>query len=262
MLAQLANSLADAGFVVVRYDKRGVGQSGGRDESATIRDYAEDVRAAVAYLAKRKDVDPARIAVVGHSEGGMVGMLAASQMKKQVAALVLLATPGTPGGELMLEQQRYLLDRMGIPDEEKRNRISLQERIQVAVLTGQGWDTIPVAYRRQSDTAWFRSFLAFRPTEVMPKVEQPVLVVQGDRDRQVGVRHANLLIELAKGRKKDPGEVLLLVEGINHLLVPAATGDVEEYPTLTDKNVSAKVLDALTSWLKDRLHVAAARAGR
>ena len=151
---------------------------------------------------------------------------------------------------------------MSIPDEEKRNRIALQERIQVAVRTGQGWDAIPVAYRRQADTAWFRSFLEFRPNEVMPKVEQPVAVLQGDRDRQVGARHANLLIELAKGRRKDPGEVLFLVEGVNHLLVPAATGDVEEYPTLTDKNVSAKVLDALTSWLKDTLHVAAARAGR
>ena len=262
IFAQLANVLSDAGFLVLRYDKRGVGQSGGRDESATIKDFAEDVRAAVAYLAKRKDVDPARIAVVGHSEGGMVGMLAASQLKNKVAALALLATPGTPGGELILEQQQYLLDRMSIPDAEKRNRIALQERIQVAVLTGQGWDAIPAAYRRQADTAWFRSFLEFRPAEVMRKVEQPIAVIQGDRDRQVRVRHASLLIEFAKARKKDPGADLFLVEGINHLLVPAATGDVEEYPTLADKNVSAKVIDSLISWLKDRLHVAPARAGR
>ena len=57
-LAQLAGAIADAGFLAVRYDKRGFGQSGGRSESATIQDYAEDVRAVVRWLQQRKDVDP------------------------------------------------------------------------------------------------------------------------------------------------------------------------------------------------------------
>jgi uncharacterized protein len=262
IFAQVANALSDAGFLVVRYDKRGIGQSGGRDESATIKDFADDVRAVVDFLQRRKDVDVDRIALVGHGEGGMVAMLAASQLKKNVAALALLATPGTSGGELILEQQRYLLDRLSIPEDEKQNRIALQQRIQVAVATGQGWETIPLAYRRQAETAWFRSFLAFRPAEIMPKVEQPLAVLQGDRDRQVGVRHAQLLMELANRRKRNPGADLLMFDGLNHLLVPATTGDVEEYPALPDKNVSVKVLNTLTTWLKDRLHVAAASAGR
>ena len=76
-LAQLAGAIADAGFLAVRYDKRGFGQSGGRSESATIQDFAEDVRAVVRWLEKRKDVDPKRIAVVGHSEGAWVALLAA-----------------------------------------------------------------------------------------------------------------------------------------------------------------------------------------
>ena len=63
IFGQLAGALADAGFIVVRYDKRGIGQSGGRAEAATLGDYAEDVRAAVKMLADRKDVDPKRIAV-------------------------------------------------------------------------------------------------------------------------------------------------------------------------------------------------------
>jgi len=179
-----------------------------------------------------------------------------------VAALALLATPGTPGGELFLEQQRRLLDGMAIPDEERRSRMALQERIQAAVQTGYGWETIPAAYRRQADTAWFRSFLQFRPGELMPKIEQPVAVIHGDRDRQVVVRHANLLIELANARKKNAGADLFIAEGVNHLLVPAPTGDVAEYAALEDKNVSVKVVNALASWLKDRLHVAAAGTGR
>ena len=77
IFAQLANALADAGFAVVRYDKRGVGQSGGRSEFATLSDYAEDVVAVVKFLEKRKDIDPKRIALAGHSEGAAVALLAA-----------------------------------------------------------------------------------------------------------------------------------------------------------------------------------------
>jgi len=262
IFAQVANTLADAGFIVIRYDKRGIGQSGGRDESATMKDYAEDVRAVVEYLRKRKDIDQQRIAVVGHSEGGLVGMLTVADAKKRIAALVLLATPGTTGATLVLEQQRHLLDRMELPEGEKRDRIELQQRIQKAVVSGQGWESIPAGYRRQADTPWFRSFLTFDPAPVMAKVQQPVMVIQGDRDRQVAARHAQLLVDAARARKKNPAADLVVVEGINHLLVAAPTGEVDEYAVLQDKNVSPKVLDALASWLRDKLHVDAARAGR
>jgi hypothetical protein len=88
------------------------------------------------------------------------------------------------------------------------------------------------------------------------------MVIQGDRDRQVAARHAQLLVDAARARKANPAADLLVVEGINHLLVPAPTGEVEEYASLQDKNVSPKVLDALASWLRGTLHVDASRAGR
>jgi hypothetical protein len=52
------------------------------------------------------------------------------------------------------------------------------------------------------------------------------------------------------------------IDGVNHLFVPAETGDVDEYALLQDKRVSPKALDALVPWLKDKLHVGAASAGR
>ena len=70
VFGHIARDLVAAGFFVVRYDKRGVGQSGGRAESVTIADYAEDARQVLLWLEKRKDVDKDRIALVGHSEGG------------------------------------------------------------------------------------------------------------------------------------------------------------------------------------------------
>src|SRR5207245_7327130 len=61
IFGQLAGALADAGYLVLRYDKRGIGQSGGRAEAATLADFAEDLRAAVKFVAERKDVDPKQI---------------------------------------------------------------------------------------------------------------------------------------------------------------------------------------------------------
>ena len=96
ILSQLAGGLAAQGFLVLRYDKRAVGQSGGRSETVTQQDYADDLIAIVKWLAKRDDVDPRRIAVAGHSEGAMIGMLAAAREKK-IGSLVLMSTSGTRG---------------------------------------------------------------------------------------------------------------------------------------------------------------------
>ena len=126
VFGQLASALADAGFVVVRYDKRGVGQSGGRIENTTLGDYAEDAIAAVKFLDRRPDVDRRRIAVLGYGEGGAVASVAASR-QASIAALVLVAAPGVTGERLMLEQQQHLLDLMNIPDADRRAKIELQK---------------------------------------------------------------------------------------------------------------------------------------
>ena len=77
-----------------------------------------------------------------------------------------------------------LLGKMDLPDEERAKRIDLQKRIQAAVL-GQGtWDGVPEPMMKQANTAWFQSFLGFTPATVMPKVKQPLLILQGDIDRR------------------------------------------------------------------------------
>src|SRR4029077_5599580 len=127
ILGQISEALADAGFIVVRYDKRGIGQSGGRAESASLADYADDVRAAIKLLADRKDVDPKRIAVVGHSEGGLVALMAGAKDKK-IAAVGLIATPGMPGADVVLAQQKRLLDRTALTPEEKQAKVDEQKK--------------------------------------------------------------------------------------------------------------------------------------
>jgi pimeloyl-ACP methyl ester carboxylesterase len=249
IFAQLAGALAEQGFVVLRYDKRGVGQSGGRNERVTLQDYADDLITMVKWLGKRKDIDPRHITVAGHSEGGAVAMLAAAREKK-IASIILIAAPGTAGSELILEQQRHVLDLMATPDAERQSKIELQKQIQAAVVTDKGWESIPPELRAQADSPWFRSLLLFDPAKIMPKIKQPILIVQGELDKQVVPRHADALAEMARARKKaGPVEVVRL-PGVNHLLARAETGEVSEYGVLPDKSVTPAAAKAMVEWLK------------
>jgi uncharacterized protein len=249
ILGQLAAAVADAGFIVLRYDKRGVGQSGGRLESAGLADYAEDLRAAVKFVAERKDVDPKHIAVVGHSEGGTVALMAAAK-EKRVAAVALVAASGVTGADLILQQQEHLLGRSKISDAEKQGKIALQKQIHKAVITGTGWDALPATMRRQVDNPEFRSILMSDPSKLMPDVRQPLLIVQGDLDTQVAPSNADRLEALARKRKNAPPVEVVKVPGVNHLLVPAATGEVDEYASLSGAHVSPAVASAIVSWLQ------------
>ncbi|MEO8258563.1 MAG: alpha/beta fold hydrolase [Acidobacteriota bacterium] len=246
---QLANALADAGYLVLRYDKRGVGQSGGRIETAGFAEYAEDLRAAVKFVADRKDVDAKRIAVAGHSEGGAIALVAAAK-DKRIAALVLLAAPGVPGSDLVLAQQKRLLDRSGLSDADKQARIDLQKQIHEAVITGKGVEALPASVRRQVDNAEFSSILTHDPAKILPKVRQPILIVQGSLDTQVEPSNAEHLAELARGRKDAAPAEVVSIPGVNHLMVPATTGEVDEYPALKDKRISALVASSIVAWLQ------------
>jgi pimeloyl-ACP methyl ester carboxylesterase len=251
IFGQIADAIADAGFIVLRYDKRGVGMSGGRDEAATLADYADDARAAVKFLSGRKDVDPKRLAMAGYSEGGIVAMLAAAK-DGRIAALALIATPGVTGAELNMEQVKHALDRSNRTAADKQATLELQKRIQQAVLTGAGWEPL-AAYRRQADTPWFQSFLAFDPVRVMRDIRQPLLIVQGDLDTQVAPSNGGRLETLANQRKNRPAARVVRVRAVNHLLVPSATGEADEYPNLKDKHVSAEVSRAIVGWLRSTL---------
>jgi len=247
ILGQLAGALADAGFLVVRYDRRGFGQSGGRSESATIVDSAEDARVVVRWLSDRKDVDPKRVALVGHAEGAWIAILTANR-ERRIAAVASIAGASTTGAELNLEQQQYELNQLSLPAAERAKKIALQKQIQSAVMTGKGWESIPANERRDADTPWFHSYLMFDPTKTVSDLKQPILIVHGALDKEIPPAHADRLTDLA--RKSDSKSVeVVVIRGINHLLIPAFTGDLGEYPSLTDRNVSKDVSGAVGAWL-------------
>ena len=250
-LGQLAGSLADAGFTIVRFDRRGFGQSGGRSESARLDDYADDVRTVVRWLGERKDVDRNRIALVGHGDGGWVALIAAARERRRIAAVATIGTPGAAGGEVLLEQQQAALDRLNLVPAEREQRIALQKQIHAAVSTGKGWENVPAALRRDADTAWLQSLLAFDPGKTIADVRQPMLIVHGELDQQVPAAHAERLATLARREGDGPPSVeLVLVRGVDHLLLaPDASGGSGEGVPLRDRVVSPDVSMAVSGWL-------------
>jgi pimeloyl-ACP methyl ester carboxylesterase len=252
IFAQLAGGLADAGYYVLRYDKRGTGQSGGREEAATIDDFAEDVRAAVKFMRERRDVDPKRVVLFGHSEGAWVALVAASKEEDNVAAVVLAGCASGTGGQLVLEQQSRLVENTNLSPGDRQARIDLQKHIQAAVVGETSWDGVPEPLRRQADTPWFRSYLGFSPAPVIARIKQPLLILHGALDQEVAAHHATKLGDLAKARKKVPPAHVHVVtlDGVNHLLVQASTGEVAEYPTLANKVIDQRVAKTTAEWLE------------
>jgi uncharacterized protein len=249
VLGQIAADLVTAGFAVIRYDRRGIGQSGGRSETTTINDYAEDVRAIVTWIEKsRKDIDKRRIALVGHGEGGWIAMTAAAR-DGRVGAVAVVSTASATGGELVLERQRAVLDRLKSSDADKQTKIELQRKINAAAASGSGWDGIPPELRRAAETPWFQSYLAFDPARVMRDVRQPVLIVHGALDAEVPAHHAEKLAELARARKRKVSVDVAALPGLNHLLLPAQTGAVDEYAVLPDRKVAPAATAAIGTWM-------------
>ncbi len=254
VFGQLARDLVNAGFIVVRYDKRGVGQSGGRAESVAIADYAEDARAVVVWLEKQDGVDKKRIGLVGHSEGAAVAMLTAARERGKVGAMALLAGPSTNGSTIVLEQQKHLLAQMQMDDVQRAEKVALQEKINAAVISGRGWQDLPEAARKVADTPWFYSFLTFDPERAMRDTRQPVLILQGELDTQVKPYHADKLAEFARARKTKAEVEVVKVPGVNHLLVAAKSGEVAEYPSLgPDAKVTPQAGAAIAAFMTKAL---------
>lgn len=252
VFAQLANALADAGFLVVRSDERGMGQSGGRTESATFDELTADARAVYTYLSKRKDVDPRRIAVVGYGEGGWIA-LSVGAREERLAALALIATPATSGTELVLAQQRQLFERSGTTGAAQQAAIEQQKKVLDAVITGKGWEELPPDIRPRVDTPLYRSFLTFDPVQTIARVRQPMLIVHPALDREVPAFHGEQLSQLARSRPRAKVTDYVQLAGLNHLLARATTGDVTEYGVLTERAVSPAAILEITSWLNKTL---------
>jgi dienelactone hydrolase len=252
---QIAEYLAARGIAVLRADDRGVGSSGGAETLNTVTtfDFADDVRAQIAYLRSRSDIDASRIVVIGHSEGGVIApMVAASD--NRLAGIVLMAGTAKPGEDVLRFQLNYSAEHNPkLTEEERAKRRAETEGFIRAIKENGDVSKYPLMLRGLN-SPWGRAFISYNPLPTASKVRQPILILQGALDRQVTAEQARMLEEAArKGGNKDV--TVRLFPTLNHLFLSAKTGEEREYLRLESYSLSDQVLGAMADWLKVKLKV-------
>ncbi len=247
---QIAEYLAARGIAVLRVDDRGVGDSTGLEtlEQATTFDFADDVRAQVAYLRTRSEIDPARISIVGHSEGGIIAPLVAASDPK-IAAIVLLAGTGKRGDEVLLYQMNRPLElNAAMPEAEKAKERAANRAIIQTVIDGGDTSKLPTIFHFR----WTKVFLTYDPLATIRKVRSPILIMQGALDQQVTQDQAELIASSARaaGNKQ---VMVQIFPTLNHFFLPSKSGDESEYSSLEATSLGEDVLKTMGDWLLFKL---------
>ena len=260
----LSDYLTRKGIVVLRADKRGVGKSTGDLAKATTADFATDAEAGVAYLKTRPEVDPHRIGIIGHSEGGTIAPMAAAA-DPSIAFIVMMAGSGVPGDQIIVEQTRLLTEATGASKEKVAENTD-QEREVLALVESEKDETVlekklreklaadgmPEAQMGPSIKAltspWYRYFLTYDPATALRKVACPVLALNGGKDLQVPP--AENLPAIRKALEDEGNKHFEVDElpGLNHLFQTAKTGSLTEYAQI-EETISPVVLDKIATWI-------------
>jgi len=247
---QIAEALAAAGIAVLRVDDRGIGKSGGREtlKTATTEDFADDTRAQIAYLRSRPEINANRIALVGHSEGGVIAPMVAST-DDRVAAIVLMAGTAKRGDDILTFQYGDAIkDDPTMTPQERDKLIAARREMLKAIAEGGDSAKAPEMLKN----GWMKFFIGYDPLPTIRKVRQPILVLQGGLDHQVTPEQAPMLEKAARDAgNKDV--TLRVFPNLNHLFLPAKTGQPNEYSSLSTNQLGDEVLGSLVDWLKKRL---------
>jgi pimeloyl-ACP methyl ester carboxylesterase len=284
--AVIADALARAGIASLRYDDRGVGASTGSFGPASTFDLATDADEVSEWLKKQAGIDPARVGILGHSEGAIIAPLVNRWQREEakpelppVAFLVLLAPPALPGGEILKRQMRQVLEASAVPPDatdeianaqaslidgviQKVPAEQLTERARALVIAQAKADramTGRVLPPSEVDGAaanaigelrspWMKVFLEHDPRSELFKANVPVMAVWGSLDTQVDP--ALNAPELENAVRAAGGTPTIAVRpGLNHLLQPAKTGSPEEYAEI-ETTIDPATLAMIVDWVK------------
>jgi hypothetical protein len=271
----LSDYLTRQGIAVLRCDDRGVGKSTGKFAGSTTLDFVSDTKAAVRFLAKQPDIRHDRIGLIGHSEGGLIAPIVASE-SKDVAFIVLMAGPSLMGKEILLMQDSLIsLANGATPDEIRQSLVTnsaafeisrtekdtakavkrIEDLVYTASKSNKRTGVTDEALRRlawitatQITSPWMQFFLFHDPMPTLRKVKCPVLAINGEKDLQVPAV-ANLNgIERAMKEGGNADATVKMLQGLNHLFQVATTGSPTEYSTI-EETMSPLALQTIGDWI-------------
>ena len=272
----IADYLTRKGIGVLRFDDRGVAESEGDRAVATSKDFAEDVRAAVGYLKTRKDINPKKIGLIGHSEGGIIAPLVAAG-SKDISFIVLLAGTGMPGDALLLEQSYLVGKSMGLSEtvleeakklneqiyslvKNEKNTAEAKKQITEILITefGKSPEAKNMTPEQQQaavagevaniSSPWFHYFLTYDPAVSLKNVKCPVLVLNGEKDIQVSSKTNTTAIKNTLEKSGNKKVTVIEYPNLNHLFQQCTTCTIGEYGTL-EETFSPLVLQQISDWI-------------
>jgi pimeloyl-ACP methyl ester carboxylesterase len=231
----LAEGLLKKGVASLRYDKRGVGKSVSafiKEKNLRFEDYIEDAVRLIELL--KKDERFSKVIVIGHSEGSLIGMIAAN--KTEVDAFVSLAGAGRPADEILKQQLK------GQFPQEKTNSIidSLKSGHLVSELGPLS------SLFRPSVQPYIISWFKYNPQLEIAELDMPILIVQGENDIQVGIEDAKLLAEA------NPRAQLKIISRMNHIFKNVEKDPVKNIKTYYNEKlpINKELLSSVLNFLR------------
>lgn len=274
----IADHLSRNGIAVLRYDDRGVASSGGSATGSTTADHAIDARSAVEYLFTRSEIDKSRIGVIGHSEGGMIAFMLASEYD-DLSFIISLAGPGVDGKTILLEQSEYISRMSGVDESVLEDNKIVMSKVYELMMTNeshQSWGEEVIEYIStyysnkemnnysqedieqskknllgsipESSYAWMRYFVMFDPSSEFDSIKCPVLALNGEKDCQVLPEKNITAIKkglLASGNSQ---VTAMILPGLNHLFQNCETGLPEEYSQI-EETFDPNTLELISDWI-------------
>jgi uncharacterized protein len=280
--AVIADRLTKLGFAVLRVDDRGIGKSTGEVAKASSADFAKDVITGIEYLKSRKEIDPKKIGLIGHSEGGLIAPIIAAE-RNDIDFMILLAGPGIKGAELLAEQGEQLILQGGVSKEAVQNYLPLYKKF--IQLSAEGHDSATLnrkgrlaftTWKQNSNpdlikaigftdeksteaileslisgfsAPWMQFFLASDASLLLEKTSAKVLALNGEKDVQVIAVSNTEGIKKALQKSKSPSYEVKILPGLNHLFQKCTLCTVNEYGML-DETFSETALDEMSKWLQ------------
>lgn len=252
---EIAHYLSARGIAVLRYDKRGIAGSAGLALTGTppFDWFADDAASCVEYLKSVEMVDPSRVYIAGHSEGGVLALMAALS-ESDLAGLVLLSSPGYPMHYTLwtqMEAQGAALESMGLVGIKDKILTALDD-LYTAIRTRQPFDLashgLPEGFadvylsldlQREFAEGWLEA----DPAEMASQLEIPMCIIQGTADTQVTADNADVLVAAYQG----PVIEVHIIDGADHVLKPTH-GEPLAYGD-PSRRVSPEVLEAIEAFV-------------
>lgn len=259
----LADALSRNGFIVLRYDERGVGATNGGNPYAPTEPLATDAMAALRYLKTRPEVNAAHVGIMGHSEGGMIAIMNAAKHPDEVAYIVSLAGTGVSGLELGKQQTRLIPKTMGqeVTDEDmalndqalsiiaaEKDSVTLRNKLiefyeshpeALSSFNGQSLDDV-------IDLIFITScVIQYDPTDNLKLVKCPMLAINGTLDCQVSCKeNLEAIAHLV------PHATVRAYEGLNHFFQTCDDWVGSSNYSFIHETMNPQVINDIVTWLQ------------